>query len=356
MENFEQQVYVPRAWTESKGLEKKAKVTVAVSADEKVELYDSYLLHYHTDYQHNKRVDYIPYSDIALYRTEKDGRYLYLYTDRLYRIAFLAASEPIAEKILSGISKELESYEQWLRKHYGESGPLIYPPAKQLKYGGDGEILLYDNYIRCETPFYIHIIRYGDVRAVNILVESEIGVRFGVAGQTPLGAAIALSDFIQCACARAVAKRYLRIIKREVLRARGELAISVNGCGAVVRKPFAKGKVEGAIHPPTVLSGYPESAAVLTLFASHLTYRCHSYLDEYSVPEDLCVPYESIVKMECSCVRGGSAGTVYEVKLYVKERSEALILRTYTAAGQKEYNLLVELLQQKLKEYAKGAL
>ena len=343
----EEQGYIPLSWEESKCIPDDTKATIALKKDNRVELYGEYMLYYHTSPTgEGLKIDYIPYSDIATYSVNDEGKVFILYTKELDRIAYFYSDNAIAETFLSQIPVELMERKAWIAHRYGESGRLLYPPKRTIKYENNRDLLLYENYIYYGETSFARVIPYTDVRAVNFDLNDPPHIWLGIVGVSSFGEEVSSFFHLKTYYVRE-AKRYLNVIKKRVFQTQNELAFTLNGLGMMLKKPFSKKEGEAPILAPIVFSSYVKNATILTFYEKHLTLRY--YYPTYH--KELRISYESILAIECQEPESGSLRRLGEI-LTVQTSDGTFPICSYSNAG---YRQAVTLLGEKMRVYAPNA-
>ena len=351
MNGFEEKGYIAQEWAESKVLTSSAKDIIELSGGGKLEMFELYMLHHYVGYDGVLRVVSYPYEHIATYRTGNGGRTLTLYTKELYRMVELDGKEEICERVLSFVTEKLLPLEEYIVSVYGASGKLLYP-KKVDPHDFDDYIKVYENYLRTDSSDGVKILRYEDVRTVEIGTTEDIGSSsFAVCGDTAFGGYTFAMMFFWGFDNIGI-QGYLKVIQKQVFKKQKKLIVIYTGYGSVVSKPFYREKGEKPLEKPMVLCEWLCNASLITFYSDRFTVK--RYISSKDTPsgEEITVPYESVKLVSCKSMRGYGGLLLYEVVVMAEGVAEPVTVRTHGKDGQEGYKHMIDL----LKKYAPKAI
>ena len=352
MNGFEEKGYIAQEWVESKGLTSSAKDIIELSGGGKLEMFPLYMLHHYVGYDGVLRVVSYPYEHIATYRKGKEGRNLTLYTKELYRMVELVGTEPIAERVLSYVARELVPLEEYIVSHYGVCGKLLYP--KKVDPYADDCMKVYANYLRVDdSNGGVTVMRYEDVRTVEI--GSADGIdgfsTLAVCGDTALGGyTYAMMLFPGFDCEEK--QRYLKVIQKQVFKKQKTLIVIYGGRGEVVKKPFYREKGEKPLEKPMVLCEWMCHTSLVTFYADRFCIKRYFFSKDTPSGEEITVSYDSVMYVTFKSRKGYGGVAVYEISVMAQGVAEPITVTAQGKDGQEGYKHMIDL----LKKYAPKAI
>ncbi len=353
MDEIKMTGYTPEVWTESKGYGSVLKETLTLKRDERLELFDSYMLHHTVGYDKQKRTLYYPYSDVATYRAEDGGKIVRLYTEKLQRMVYLCSESEILTTILTHIGRQMLPLDEWILRVYGESGRLLYPKSKK-EASTSGQICVYQNYIRSDTEIKIGIISTRDIVGCAVSFDTVTRTAFGVIGKSPFGGAEVVFDMYDTSIRKT--RALLGAVKRRAFSTRGEMLVVQDGFGTRISKLFFKSKKPKPLEETLVFSDFIGRMFSLTFYEETMEIGLYGQADGVSRCEERVVAYRDILSMK-STTRVGYPGRLYEITLEIGgQNPECVKILNAGMRAEECYMRAIELLRERLKIYAPDAL
>lgn len=339
--------YIPEEWNESKGMGNSAMDVIPLVNGGKLEMFAEYMIHHYIAYDKQLRVVCYQYSEVATYKESMAKRRLSLYTKEIYHIADLVGDEPIAERILSCIGRQLPTVEDYILSLYGESGALLYP-KKQEAYVTDIDIQVYENYLRLDDTIGIHVMPYQNIRVIeedNESVEMCL-ITFSVWGETVFGGYTELSMMCNRSSEKKIA-HYLKIIQKKIFEKQKKVIVLKNGCGRVVTKPFYRERGEKPLEKPMVLCQWTGATSLLTFYADCFVLKKYFFSVDTPSGDEYVVPYQNIQLVGCKSRKLGYNNiTVYEIAITAQGESAPLLISATGTRGREGYQHIVDLLKK----------
>ena len=347
MENMERQGYIAQEWNESKSMGSSAKEVIPLADGGKLEMYAQYMLHHYVGYDQTLRVMCYPYEHIGTYQLTQGNLRLTLYTKEMLRMVELVGSEPIWERVLVAVGKELLSLEEYILSLYGDGGRLLYPKNFD-PYTMEDNIRLYENYLRADNSISVSILPYHSIRTVEVDYECALDnlITFSVCGETTLGGYSYVMMLFKSFSHDEI-EVYLKTIQRMVFKKQRKLIVVRDGRGEVVKKPFYRERGEKPLEAPMALCKWLCHTSLLTFYADRFTVKNYIYSKNTPSGEEITVAYGDLVNVSFqSKAHPLNETTVYEIVLVARGEREPIVIATKGKRGLEGYKHVIDLLRK----------